>query len=386
MKFSHLLTSTILLTSVSAFCANTQSNGTTWRQGEPLDTSYSPSYNLSGAIDVSPQDGYDIFASASFTYWMAQEDGLTLAYSGVANSTTGTPIEISATNTSVLFQSSGFKPGFKVGLGIVADHECVVQAEYTWYRGKNTTNSGTPSNADTFYVTGTGTGTGVWLAIPWFQQEELSGTLSSTWDVKLDIGDLTAAHPFYQGRHLVITPFAGLRAAWIRQSLTVALTESPFSLGGASSTIGSALTPQPIYSYNTSHSWAVGPRVGFHSDVLLPVGFKLEGRFAANLLYTRYTHVNHSEDPASTGVLPLSITMTDYGCLRPSAELGLGLGWGSYLSEGNFHLQFSADYDFSIFWAQNMMRALADNIYEAISASPGDLFLQGLTITARFDF
>ena len=83
--------------------------------------------------------------------------------------------------------------------------------------------------------------------------------------VNADLADLTASRPFYQSRNLIVKPFAGLRAAWIRQTLTIAMEESPISRNPP-------LPPQPVYSNNNSHSWAVGPRIGVGSQVLLPVG------------------------------------------------------------------------------------------------------------------
>ena len=68
------------------------------------------------------------------------------------------------------------------------------------------------------------------------------------------------------------------------------------------------------------------------------------------------------------------------------AELGLGVGWGSYLRAYDFHIDVSADYDFMIFWSQNMIRKLLDDTLTGTSPSSADLYVHGLTVTGRFDF
>ena len=352
-----------------------------WLSGEPLGAKTTGSYNLPATIDVQRDCGVDFFADLSFTYWLAQEDGLFLAYVDVANSMTTPGGNVDTPNTHIVSQSSGFKPGFKVGLGLVVDHESVLKGEYTWYRSKNTFNAPTLSETVPFTYIPNGDGTTVWWPSPWFNQNGIIGSaFSSTWNLALDLADVTASYPFYLGKRIIINPFVGLRGAWIRQSLIIALTESTID-------ILSPLTPQPIHSRTYSHSWAVGPRIGGNSTYLLPAGFQLEGSIAASLLYTRYTSVKHSESAANINLLPLHQSLKNYGCLRPAAELGVGLGWGSYISSGDYHIEFSADYDFAVYWSQNMLRAIMDEFcFGSTNGSPGDLYMQGLTVTGRFDF
>ena len=266
-------------------------------------------------------------------------------------------------------------------------HQWVGQVEYTWFRGRNVTNSGAvPSGAATAGTATALSGNPVWVVDDWFLQgssvgQALSGTnVKSEWKLAMDLIDLTFSRPFYQGPRLVVSPYGGLRAALIRQSMTVQLTEV--------TGLFASLPPQPIGSRNTSHSWAIGPRFGGTANVLLDMGFRFEGNAAASLLYTQYTTVNHREDPASLTFNPgpYTASYSDYSALRPVAEVGLGFGWGSYLYNQKFHIDFCADYDFTYFWNQNMMRKLLDDTLEGTSPSNADLYLHGLTLTGRFDF
>lgn len=352
-------------------------------QGEPLVCGYNPAYNAPASINVQNCSDINYFVDASFTYWYAGEEGLHLASNGVLS---GGTVFFPKKNTPV-FQSAGYKPGFKVGVGLVTQHEWVLHAEYTWFRGRNKTSSGAPpaSQTATAGTAAAAAGTPVWVVDDWFLQgsaagQALSGSqLSSSWKLGMDIIDLTAGRPFYQGTRVVVSPFGGLRSAFIRQSMVVSFTENPTLF---------ALTPQPINSHNTSHSWSIGPRFGVDLDVLLCAGFRLEGELAASLLYTQYTKVQHKEDAAATtfNAGPYKTSWSNYNCLRPVAELGLGIGWGQYLSDNRYHIDFSLDYDFAYFWEQNMMRRLVDDTLTGTGPASSSLYFHGLTLTARFDF
>ena len=361
-------------------------------QGEPLPaTSFSAGYNTPAVIDVNHKDigmsseSIRMFVDGAFTYWYAGEDGLDLATSAALNSGS----LYYGQNAQTLSQSSSYKPGFKVALGIIGDHEWSAKAEYTWYRGTNQTSStlsGTTLTAGTPTSTAA-SGTSVWAVDDWFLQSSSTGqalsgsTVSSSWHLAMDIADAVFSRPFYTGRAVTVSPFAGLRSAWIRQSMTVNLTEDPSIFGGSIST-------QPIQSRNSSNSWSIGAIMGCESKWLLPMGFRFQGDASASLLYTQYTSIKHSEDVAATtfNAIPYTISITNYNTVRPMADLGLGMGWGKYLGDGDYHLDFSADYSFMVFWSQNMFRKLIDHNLSGTGSTPGDLFLHGLTITARFDF
>ena len=359
-------------------------------QGAPL-VGFCPAYNAPAAIDVNHKNwkccvsNVNSFIDLSFTYWYAGEEGLSIATTGVLSSGTS----YFAQNTATLLQTFDYKPGFKVGLGIVGENEWVLHAEYTYFRGTNNTSSGAPLSAtvNTAGAAAPLTGTSSWLVDDWFLQgttagQALSGSsVSSSWHLAMDLVDVMFSRPFYQGRKIIASPYGGLRAAFIRQNMTVNLTES-------SGIVSGALPPQPISSNNSSHSWAIGPKAGCEGQCLLPMGFRFNGDFGASLLYTRYTTLNHSETAASKSFNagPYTASITNYGALRPAVELGLGIGWGKYLCNKEYHMDFSADYDFMYFWAQNMMRYLIDRTLTGTSPSSTDLFLHGLTITGRFDF
>ncbi len=341
----------------------------------------SPPMRNPAAISVTNRAAWrpDLFIDLSFLYWHASQQGMDLANSAalVLNNQQTAYISAVTSNSTCLIQDFDYKPGFQLGFG--ADfYGWSLLGRYTWIRQTTSTNRTAPAPEPS-------SGAPIWSTNDWFQQ--LSSTLqalfaaelSSRWQLALDIADLEFGRPYYQGDHLLVAPFMGLRAAWIRQSLRI--------IAPAPALVFNPLNSVPV-SHNHSNSWGIGPRVGLTASCLLPRGWYLDGDLAGSLLFTEYTSVHHHENNAVSTSVPqrISTTLSDYCCLRPELEMGLGFGWGQYFYSRSYHVDFSASYQFAIFWEQNMMRGLMDQAIDGTGASVGDLYLHGLTIRGRFDF
>lgn len=331
----------------------------------PSDAKCFPAaYNAPASIAVSC--GWDFNIFGSFIYWHTSEEGLDLAYVGpVAGTSEGTVVLPGA----VAYQDFTYKPGFQVGVGFNLNHDdWVGWLEYTWLHQSETTSAAAPALASG--------SAGSWSSSDWFPSTAFSGTrnnVSSKWKMHLDMLDLMFSRPYYQGTCLTVSPFGGLRALWIRQRLDVSLTDNAPITG----------SNQPWYSSNLSNSWAIGPALGANTHWLIGCGFRFEGEAAGSILYTQYTTIaNNISTPATSGVTSKT---TDYNTLRAMAQLGVGAGWGSYLYCQKYYLDFAARYDFNYLWNQNVMRPFVSEL-AGQENDRGDLFLHGLTVTARFDF
>jgi len=315
-----------------------------------------------------------IFFDASYTYWCASEDGLTLGRAG--NFLLGDDPFLLSSN-ELLEQSFKYRSGFKVGTGWRNDI-WILSAEYTWVR--NTTSQTVNSPLLNPLI-----GNGVWLVAPWFLHRasdggSLSGTtVNSKWCLSMDLADLTLKRNFYPGDHLKVTPFGGLRSAFIRQKFNITLTETQG--------IFSTLAEQPIHSFNSSNSWSIGPRFGSEAVVFFEKGFGINGQLAFDLLYTRYTKVFHKEEEPSSQVYPrgnIFATMGYQSTLRPVVECALGVKWEKSLSSGGY-LSLLANYDFMVWWDQNMMRQMLNQMWNETSVN-GNLYLHGVTVSGTFGF
>ncbi len=331
---------------------------------------------VAGSLEKTP---CKVVVDASFLYWYAAQDGMNIATSGGLQTTTAVSLENGGQS---LTQKFAYDPGFKLGVGFIqSDWE--FHAEYTWIRSNTFVNSTAPADNSSG-------GEGVWLMNDWFAQgigssgSGVSATnVTSRWRLGIDVLDITASRPFCLNKNVSITPYGGVKAAWIRQSLNIGATVPVTAL-----TVGQRpLSSQPTYSRNHTNSWGLGPVFGMDARCLLGQGIRLQGKGDISLLFTQYTKLYHSEDAASSTATPslYSMNQSNYNTLRPIASLGLGLGWGRAFYGDKYYIDFSADYDFNVLWNQNMMRSFVSEIASG-SSSNNDLFLHGLTITGRFDF
>ncbi len=317
--------------------------------------------------------------SASFTYWYAKEDGLSIAESALI---LPSGVTVGAPTSTTLKQSCSYEPGFKISLGLESPKHWTLQAEYTYFRGSTTTNKAAPPNATDVDAIG------IWNVDDWYLQlsptsyQSLSGTyLSSKWKLSMDLGDFTVAGSYRKTRGMTFAPFGGLRLVWIRQHMNLYLTQDGYSVGGSN-----LLPPQPLQSLNSSNGWGFGPRIGIKGKYGFPLGLRLEGAVGSSLLYMRYTSVKHFEQKAATDLdFDRKATMNSYNCLRPVVDLDFKIGWGVRLYH-KYSLDLSVGYDLSYFWSQNMMRTMLDEYFGATASGGLDLYFQGITFTTSFKF
>ncbi len=351
----------------------------------PLDTGcYIPAaYNYPAAYQLDDQC-WDLFITASYIYWEAFQDTMPIGFE-LDQALPFNPL-LGGIGRELVINNSDYQSGFKVGLGWTTPSfdNWQVYAEYTWYHPTNDEKNGDDCECNPFVI------------YPRCDScldlnvEEIS---SSKWKLDVDLADLSIQRPFYLGKQVVFNPFFGLRGAWIKQRFQI-------QYNTAINLAGTALPD--IYNVSSlSKSWGIGPRVGFEGNWLLWKGLRIIGNASASVLYTSYTKINHSSNVA-IGVLergmfaeffdPLDPPNTwkyhkKYDALRANAELDTGLGWGMYLGcDNDFHIDLAATYDFHVFWNQNMVEDIQNQSYHHVATAPGNLYLHGLTIKARFDF
>ncbi|MBS0615034.1 MAG: hypothetical protein JSR58_00595 [Verrucomicrobia bacterium] len=327
-------------------------------------------YNQYAEYDLG--SNWDWFIQASFIYWHVSQGAMdidlsTQRFSDGTTSAFANPGHID-------FQNFKYKPGFKVAMGFDSQFDNWVPfAEYTWLH--HTTKMNKTADENQALVLGS------WVPA----KNNSAQSLSSEWKFDLDILDFAISRPYYQGTRLTVNPVVGLRAMWLKQTNELEFT--PFSTQN-----DPAFTKRAETKYENK-SWALGPRLGFYSSWHLGAGFRAIGNAFASILYTRYNKVELKSDQVDTAssnllhVSPVHIRTSRINTLRPQVEMNLGLGWGEYIFGHDYHIDFSATYDFMVFWNQNMNRALSLRTGGGGAFGDlGDLYIHGLTLTGRFDF
>lgn len=193
------------------------------------------------------------------------------------------------------------------------------------------------------------------------------------YEFKFDIVDLDMGRPCYFGTRLIVNPYVGGRLMFQTEELETSLT---MNTNGATPPTTPILFPMSTKARN--HSWKLGPRIGVDSSWLLGAGFRFMGDGAFSLLYVHATNrqkifgdIVHF--PQVPGILA-EFTHGKRNALGLNFDLDVGLGWGTYFNCHKERIDFSVKYQFLAFMNGDF------------NGNAGNLILNGLTVTGRFDF
>lgn len=319
-----------------------------------------PGYNAPDNVAV--RSSFSLNGEISFLYWMPMEDNLEAG--AIINTS-----EATTTQGEILNFNFDYKPGFKVGIGygLESDH-WEFSSEYLRLHSTMTT---TPNLSQGEHIS------------PIILMPQISGTnsydsLQETWHLTLDVLDAFLSRSYFNGTQLTFDYFFGIRGAWIYQNVI-----SQF--GSIGNTVREISTASGLVdSTLKSDSWAVGPRVGLQGNWILGKGIRIYGNGAADLLFTRYSLSR--KEFSSLLNLTYNISQKMINTLRTHLDLELGFGWGTHFCDRKWHLDLSAGYGFQVFFNQNMFRSFY-NANSFVGETPhGNLYIQGLNITAQLDF
>ena len=316
--------------------------------GMPLDQA--PSGLLKNAR-IEPEHSWDISFNAAFNEYYVAQDGLGLSLSNNGVNQQG-PI--------IAFDFS-YHPGFQVGFTLNTPYDdWVIVGEYLWLRSSNHL-SATALPGGFLFSTITFPGGGL---SNFFYQ------LEAKWSLGMDLADLSLSRSFYLGTAWTMESFFGLRGGRIRQYLHATELDGPDE------------TASILQASFKSNAWAIGPMAGMQSNWLLGQGFSFFGNLSASLLYMHYTTISDKNQQTTSLLLG---TNNNSNSLSPNLDTGLGLKWGSYLGR-SFYLDFSAAYNFSVFFSQDQIMSL-NALFGAIAGrSPGRLYVHGVSLASGLAF
>lgn len=334
---------------------------------EPMAAPTIAAYASPARIDVHGR--WDLYVQGSFLYWQPTQDNIDYAYTCPnPSSITGT-VDAPAINKVVNFDTS-YQPAFQVGLGMSFDcDDWDTFLQYTWFHTNNRSSVIAPPGGGLIVIRG----------LPFENQvNSFFQNANAQWNLKMDFIDWELGRSYYLGKKLTFRPWFGLRAAWIRQKFN-SLFFKPAN--------PDLFTPEvTLTQADQTVSWGLGGEAGVTANYLFGKGFRVVGEFYGDLLYTHYRLTTHGLSQGQTSPT-FDLQQTHYWSIRPHIDLELGLGWGSYFSQNRYHFDLTATYGFQVFWNQNMFRHFTDSQMFGSSSLPnGNLYIQGLTVTARFDF
>lgn len=349
-----------------------------------------PAYNAPAEVNVGLKGEIDFAVAASFVYWQPTLDHFAYAFVD-QNQIQQAPVP--GIKGKYLEMDFEFKPGFQVGLGMnlpVDDWD--FYAEYTRVHGNHrasSSHSGVTNGSQASILPTMGN---VYLL-----SNNVGGvyqTANASYTNNLDFIDAEMGRSYYVGQKLTFRSAYGLRAAWILQNVHVHYSY-PSYLGGVQDQNGTFGTLQSVLDfYDRIHSWGIGPRGGLNMNWLLGRSFRFVGSGYLDVLYTRYRLKDKTSlmpTVATAGSPTLGqpakvITRDRVAAIRTHLDLEIGLGWGRFIDQKNWHIDLLATYGFQVFFSQNMFRQYFDDVTPMVSTYSGDLNVQGLTLTAKLDF
>lgn len=304
----------------------------------PVGIFYPASYNLGNSC-------VDLSVTGEFLYWQLNRQG----FCQIGNKLRFGANQI---DTTELVHHAGFRPGFKVGIGIdlLQVDDWTFNAVYTRYH-HTTTNHFIALVNETIRP-------GLLPDVPLF-----TTALKSELKMHLDYFQLTVGRPFYLSQRLIVRPLIGLRVWWTKQDekLYFDVANGP---------------QQTIFTKNGA--WGIGPYLDAEVQALLWCGTYGIGKFG---LYIPYTRLNKFKENTSLPNIGLVFTEKDKSSPYITdifAEAGIGLGWGTYLCDCNYHVDFAFTYDYMTNFIAFLLFDLGNPIV--------NFYTQGLSIRGQFDF
>lgn len=327
-------------------------------------------YNASSRNDVN--DSWDVYFTADFIYWQARADGLDYGVT-TENPPTLALFAEPPVNGKVLNTDFDYHPGVKLGIGGLSEYDdWDLYIEWTHLVSHNNTSSTIPDEGGLIYPS---------LNYP-DQPMASRDRAFMSWRCIYNTIDLELGRSYYLGKYWSVRPFGGIRGSWIRQSYNAQYNDMIVQIFQSELTeIG---TGRISSKYNT---WGLGPRLGWRTDWLLGWGFKMFQNISFCLQWVKPSETKTEHIPLFPNRPLLSCTnKKGSGVLRPNMDLDLGLGWGCYFDNYNWHVDLSLAYEFNYWWDHNFDLFFSDDFALGHTAQRGDLYLHGVTFRVRFDF
>jgi hypothetical protein len=339
MLKQNLLLSALLLSSSSAFS-----------QGK-APISQTPDDRVNYPSNYQVDDGTNLFFIGEYLYWLASEDGLYYAQSGLINS------------GNVSFDGKlervhpEWESGFRIGAGFTFPKEGYDVIAY-WTRLETDADSSAKGSLLPLW------------AQPDFPTITAASSASGKWNLSLNVADLEWGRSSWFGGHFSLRPFFGLRGTWIDQSLhnRTFYATTPTIMGN---------------QHAKSNFHGAGLRAGADSRFELPHGFLVYGLASGSLLYGQFNgHLHIKEDQFT-----IAQSRDHFWKGVSSLQLALGTGWETHFAKDHLHIELHLGWEQNLWFSVNQMNHFLNHLSTgAFFKESSTLSTQGIVAGARLNF
>lgn len=312
-------------------------------------------------------NGVDVFITADFIYWKGQVDGLNYAFSG------GVPGGGYGSQTNApqgKMQSPDFKyePGFKVGLGVLCNHDnWDVFAQYTWLQVPTGSTKDTVSggNATTNIIQGNTT----W---GYLGVTPIYSNAYAKWGLDFNVLDAELGRNFWISKRLSLRPHLGMKFSWMTQNYHVH--------GNALVTNGVVTTGSLAYKWHQTQ-FGVGVRSGLDSAYYLWNKWSIFGELGFSGMWNSFDTSRkdiYQSAPGAESFTNASVKH-DPHTVSMVLEMTLGLRFETIFSKGQYMYMIQAGWETQTWFNQGQFIRFD-------GGSPLDMTFEGLTIKTGFWF
>lgn len=302
----------------------------------------------------------DLFITADFIYWQANEPGLAFA-AGASNSLGSGSFK---TGGTLCLPDLGWNPGFTVGVGLNLPHDgWDIYGKYTWYHAKSE-NQINENGSIALLPTP--------VAPNYTQISNARESLSLRWnDVSVDMYRNT-----FLSHCLTLAPSIGLAGHWEDQLYEVFYTLTPAN----SSTICRNRAFQKMTG--------IGVRGGSEASYIINSCWSIAGNIYGSCLWSRFRNTFASctiANPINYATPDIGNTyITTYEAwneIVPVISSLLAVRWERWFDHAMFHLRIQLGWEEKIFFGMNNLLPPYNR-----QGAPGNLSLAGLNFQLRFGF
>ncbi len=316
-----------------------------------------PDWIVTPAAGPCVSRGWDAYLTAEFIYWTAREDRLGFAiFESVENGNKVT------SQGKTLHPDWNFEPGFKVGAGLLYDHDSWdIYVNYTWLRVRDTKEKETASDSQTQRLRPIGDAASF---------AGLSDIVfaSGRWELDFNVLDAVLGRNFFISRYLKLRPHFGLKGTWQDQDYLVTAQNPEFF----------------SEDKNSLHYWGIGIRTGLDTSWHFNPCFSLFGEVAVSGIWANFEIERRSgAAPIEEGALESFTVLNienDIHTLKPVVEFLLGLRYETWFCCDQYHFAVEGGWELQWWNDQNQFFHLL------VESKCGDLNMNGFTLKMRLDF
>jgi hypothetical protein len=284
-----------------------------------------------------------VYLSAEWLFWRTRQEGMEFA---------------SSKQLEFDFQS-----GFRVGLGVhlPSFDGWSIDVNYTRFN---------PQHSHSVY--------GAFYPLFLFQgslsvaeQGNAVAQADGHWAIEFQSVDIELGKSYYLSKTLVLSPFFGLKGAWIDQHARFRY-------------LGGFIPAGQVFRTHFKNDFkGAGPLLGTEVNWQLGGGFSLFGDIIAALIIGHFDNGQEQYQLSNSEVVHLD---HDYNLVSPVLEMVGGVAWDRNFNKDQCHYGLSAGFETQYWWSQNQTEQFTDDVRPIYVRQRGDLAFYGLTLRARFDF